>query len=426
MRKAILITAAAATLVLFGWAMRPQPPASRIAAPASTSRDALEQTIHAARARLDANPGDGEAAVLLADALMRSARVRSDASLALEAERVLRSALRHGPGDYAVRRTLAVVLLSQHRFTEALAVAREAQAARPEDAWNYAAAGDALLELGHYDEAFDAFDAAMQRRPDAPAYARVAYARELQGDLDGAVQLMQMAAEGMGPTDLEARAWTASQLASLFLLQGRLDDAGRELDRAEFLFPGHPYAAAGRVRLHVARGELDEALRLASAIPDTPESLAVRGDLHARLGDREAAERAYRDAERLEREGWRSEQPQPAALARFLAERRRDAPSAVSLAETAVGERKDVHTFDALAWAYFRTGRFDEAAGAVRMATRLGTIDPRIRCHASAIDAARRGALAADANVCDPLDLLGAPHQAIQLAQGREEESGRR
>ena len=426
MRRAILITAAAATLLVPAPALRPHPPAaaSRLAAPASTSREALEQTIHAARARVEADPGDGEAAVLLADALMRSARVRSDASLALEAERVLRSALRHGPGDYAVRRTLAVVLLSQHRFTEALAAAREAQASRPEDGWNYAAAGDALLELGRYDEAFDAFDAAMERRPDAPAYARVAYARELQGDLDGAVRLMQMAAEGMN--DLEARAWTAAQLASLFLLQGRLDDAGRELDRAEFLFPGHPYAAAGRVRLHVARGELDEALRLASAIPDTPESLAVRGDLHARLGDREAAERAYRDAERLEREGWRSEQPQPAALARFLAERRRDVASAVSLAELAVGERKDVHTFDALAWAYIRAGRFDDAAGAMSQATRLGTVDPRIRRHASAIDAARRGALAADANVCDSLDLLAAAHHAIQLARGRVEEGGRR
>jgi tetratricopeptide (TPR) repeat protein len=66
---------------------------------------------------------------------------------------------------------------------------------RPEDGWNYAIAGDALLEPGRYDEAFDSFDKVMERRPDAGAYARVAYARELQGDLDGAVQLMQMSAE---------------------------------------------------------------------------------------------------------------------------------------------------------------------------------------------------------------------------------------
>jgi serine/threonine-protein kinase len=45
--------------------------------------------------------------------------------------------------------------------------------------------------------------------------------------------------------------------------------------------------------------------------------------------------------------------------------------SAVSLAEMAVGERKDVHTFDALAWAYFRAGRFDEATTAYARVTEL-------------------------------------------------------
>src|SRR5688572_8274978 len=62
----------------------------------STSRGALDDTIERMRRRLAGDPGDGEAAVLLADALMRAARVRSDAALPLEAERVLQAALQHG------------------------------------------------------------------------------------------------------------------------------------------------------------------------------------------------------------------------------------------------------------------------------------------------------------------------------------------
>jgi len=116
----------------------------------------------------------------------------------------------------------------------------------------------------------------------------------------------------------------------------------------------------------------------------------VRGDLQARLGNRSAAEAAYVEAERLERDGWKSEQPQPGALARFLAERDRNIPEAVQLAERAAAERADINTMDALAWSYFKAGRLKDAAVAIERALRTGTLDPRIRCHAAVIADARR------------------------------------
>lgn len=393
---------------------------------ATTSRDGLTATIENSRARAEANPGDGEAAVLLADALLRAARVDSDPSLALEAESVLRATLAHRSDDYGARRMLGVVYLAQHRFADALRVALEAQQLQPRDAWNYAVAGDALLELGRYEEAFDAFDDTMARRPDAAAYARVAYARELQGDIEGAVRLMRMAGESTSAADLEARAWSYAQLGSLYLLGGQLDAAEREYNRADFTFPSHPYAAAGRVRLLVARGQHREALAAARRLAETPEALAIRGDLHASLGDTQAAEDAYRRAEQLERDGWKHEQPQPAALARFLAERGRDIPVAVTLAETAIAERQDIHSLDALAWAYFQAGRLDEAHAAIAAASKTGTVDPRIRCHAAQIAAARTGSVTPSPRHCAPLALMAAPAEAIRLAGGRVESSERR
>ena len=140
--------------------------------------------------------------------------------------------------------------------------------------------------------------------------------------------------------------------------------------------------------------------RLLRRAPATPESLAMRGDLQAHLGDRAAAAASYQESERLEREGWASEQPQPGALARFLAERDRNIPEAVALAERAAAERQDIHTMDAMAWAYFKAGRLADADAAIGRAMRTGTVDPRIRCHATAIAEARRGGTPGR---CDPL-----------------------
>ena len=74
----------------------------------STSRGELDATIASNRQKVAANSGDGAAAVQLADALMRAARVKGDASLAIEAEHVLRTTVQHSSSDYLARRMLSV------------------------------------------------------------------------------------------------------------------------------------------------------------------------------------------------------------------------------------------------------------------------------------------------------------------------------
>jgi hypothetical protein len=163
----------------------------------------------------------------------------------------------------------------------------------------------------------------------------------------------------------------------------------------------------GRVRLLIARHRYADALDLSRRVPVTPESLATQGDLLARLGHMDEGEKMYREAERVEREGWEQEQPQPGALAKFLAERGRKIPEAIALAERAANERQDVNTMDALAWSYFRAGRLADAASAIERATRLGTVDPRIRCHASAIASSQRQRIEPVDATCDLLNPQG-------------------
>ena len=160
-----------------------------------------------------------------------------------------------------------------------------------------------------------------------------------------------------------------------------------------------------------------------SSRPAAPEIAAQVGDLHAALGDATAAARYYDEAERLERDGWALEEPQPAALARLLGDRDRRADEAVALAEQAIAHRRDIFSEDALAWARFRAGRVEEASVASARALRTGTRDRRILYHAAAIKHAagrrRRRAGVAGPRAGRPPDVRSGQRAGSPRAAGR-------
>src|SRR6185436_15884804 len=211
----------------------------------TTSREDLERRVADMERRLQEHSEDSGAALLLADALLRRMRVTGNASLTGRAEQVLTRVLHDSPGSYDANRMLAALYLSQHRFQEAIRVAERSRDERPYDPVNYGAIGDGHVELGNYDEAFAAFDRMMALRPGAPSYARVAYARELQGDLPGAIEAMTLAAGATSPADPEALAWVQAQVGDLQLQQGRVREAKAAYAAASQAFPGHPFAVMG-------------------------------------------------------------------------------------------------------------------------------------------------------------------------------------
>jgi tetratricopeptide (TPR) repeat protein len=351
----------------------------------STSRKGLAKTVAGMRARLAIDAGDTQSAVALADALLRQTRVEGSGALAVEAERVLVAALARHPDRYDARRMLATVYLSQHRFREALKEASRCLSVRTDDDWIHGVIGDANIELGNYDDAFAAIDRMNAEKPTAASYARASYARELQGDRAGALELMKMAAEATTPRDPESIAWHHAELGQLYLAMGQISDARREFSYADFVFRGHPLAVDGLARVATALGEYSRALQIVRRRLQTaplPDDLALAGDLLSVLGQRDEAERHYRLAEIA----WRTEVPDPSRLARFLAERGRRLDEAVRLAELAREVRRDIFTADALAWAYFQQGQFDRARTVIGDALRTGTRDRVILYHAAAIE----------------------------------------
>ena len=155
-----------------GWAWSLSGSAEKPALPLvqGTSREELDAAERIARARIAVDDTDAPGAVRLAEILLRKARVDTDAGHAIEAEQVLENVLDSQPGEYSALKLLGAVYLSQHRFADAVAVAKRTIDVNDHDAWNYGMLGDAYVELGQYDAAFEAFNTMVRLRPDAASY----------------------------------------------------------------------------------------------------------------------------------------------------------------------------------------------------------------------------------------------------------------
>src|SRR5262249_55080635 len=172
---------------------------------------------------------------------------------------------------------------------------------------------------------------------------------------------------------------------------GTLDESDRAFRRAAFVFPNYPPAVVGQGKVKVARGDRAGALALyLDQMKRTPTlDLAARiGDLYAEAGNREESERYYQLAEDLA--GPPIAQTE-ANLALFLADHDRKPDEAVKIAEAVAATRQDIFTEDALAWAYFKVGRLDEAVAASARALRTGSRDGGVLSRAAKIRAASRG-----------------------------------
>ena len=283
---------------------------------------------------------------------------------------------------------LGAVLVSQHRFRDAIAAAEQARAIEPADAWNDGVIGDAHLELGEYEAAFDAFDAMMRKRPSAAAYGRASYARELQGDLDGALRLMQMALDATSAHDPESQAWHYAQLGDLLVpARTAWPTPSASTGTRCFTFADHPLAIAGLARVDAARGDLPAALAgyaTLEASAAMPEHAARMGEIEQALGRPIDAARHFALAE----QGWRNRHARAGASGAAARPRPRPRRRGAGHCRAGRGEPHDIFTMDAVAWAAFRAGNLTRAVEASREALRTGTRDRTLLYHAAAIAAA--------------------------------------
>src|SRR5262245_48086773 len=176
------------------WDETPPPPdVGKEHAPLPALTD--DQAIAAFERRAKQNPNEAENYLILGRLHLRRAGKSKGGALPdlRAAEACFRKVIQINPNRRGATTYLAVALLGQHRFTEALELSQKAFAASPGDSLALATTGDALLELGRYEEAEKAYNdlAAIERN--APALARLAHLAEIKGDPTEALRLLGLA-----------------------------------------------------------------------------------------------------------------------------------------------------------------------------------------------------------------------------------------
>lgn len=345
-----------------------------------------ERRMVEARATLEESPSAVQAQVDLAMALARRARETSDPSFYAQGLESVTRALDLAPGSVEALKARAWILLGQHRFAEAREEAVSLNKRVPDDVMVYGLLTDANAELGRYDEAEKACQWMLNLRPgNVPALTRAAYLRETFGDLEGALELMNMALESTALDEVEDRAWILTQVGHLELSRGRVAVAEAAVGEALLAFPGYHYALGQMARIREAQGRQEEAARLETerhrGAPH-PENLFSLAQTLERAGHGAGARRAFERFEREARQEMDSPDNANRELIFYYADHANRPEEAERLAMREAKTRRDIHTLDALAWAHYRRKRWAEAKRAIEEALEVGTVDPRILSHA--------------------------------------------
>jgi tetratricopeptide (TPR) repeat protein len=344
----------------------------------------LDGEIASLQQRLREIPDDWRGFAQLGLAYVAQARVTADPSWYPKAEGVLRRSLRLQP-DENVDGALGIgaLDLARHDFAAALREGRRASDLNPYSADAYGVIGDALLELGRYDRAFEAFQTMVDTRPDLASYARVAYARELVGDVPGAERAMPFDAAGTTSDS----AWTAYQLGELAFGSGDVGSARAWYARGLDLDPAYVPSLAGLAKVAWARGDDELAIaRFTEVVARYPsaEFVGALADLYRATGKPALADRQEAVVAAMHDLATANGVNVDLELALFDADHG-DPEGALAAARAEWARRQSVHVADAYAWALYANGRYQRASTFAERALALGTRSALFLFHAGMI-----------------------------------------
>jgi len=344
---------------------------------------AVDHVIAAAQSAAKKNPQKVDLWISLGRAWVRKARETEDPGYYLHADACADVALAIAPEDTSALGLRALVLLNQHRFAEAEALARTITTKRADDPVAWGNLSDALLEMGRTEEAAKAAQTMVDLKPNLPSYARAAHFRWLAGDAAGAKAFYRHAIDaGADQRDPEPRAWVLVQTANVFWNEGDAEGADAGYDMALAAMSEYAPALAGKARVALAKGDASRSAGLAKRAYDASpraEMAWLLADARAASGDSEGAKKAV---ELVVKDGKRGD---ARTLSIFWSTRNEHAAESLALAEKEAKTRGDAYTQDTLAWALYRNARFAEARAASDKAIASGTRDARLLYHAGAI-----------------------------------------
>ena len=339
-------------------------------------------------------PKDPTYLVQLAQRYSRKARETGAEEYYAKAEESLKKALKTNPKDMAARLSMSGVLSFRHQFAEALKLAEEVHAEQPDELDALGAIHDAQMGLGDEVAARKSLDELTKRikGPVTGLWVRQAHLAELHGQDDEALKLVKqcipVSLEGRGDYRSPSILWYQLRFGHQLLEMGQVEPAVAEFEDAVARLPKYFLAVSALAEGRAAQGRYDEALKLYSktiALCPDPLFHMAAGDIHTKLGQADQANAAYATAEKTILDSGATPAEYSRELSLFYSERGLQPKQAVELARTDLTFRHDIFGHDALAWALYRDGQFEEAAKASQQALRTGSRNAKLHYHAGMI-----------------------------------------
>jgi tetratricopeptide (TPR) repeat protein len=350
----------------------------------------LDDQIASLQDQLRENSNEHQAATSLGLAYLQKARESGDPSYYPKAEELLKGAWKRDNQNYKAATGLGALALARHDFANGLEWGKRAKTINAYYAPAFAVIGDALVELGRYDEAVTTIQEMVDLRPDVTSFARVSYIRELMGDGPGAVDAMERAAQAAAGRP-ENLAWTQVQLGNIAFNQGDLEKARTQYEKSLQTLDGYVAGQAGLAKVAAAGGDFDTAISLYQAairaIP-LPEFVIALGDVYAAAGQPDAASEQYALVDAMIQLYASNGVDTDLEMALFLADHDRDLDRALEQARAGFEHRPSIKAADVLAWTLYKTGNFAEAQKYSQEALKLGTDDALMLFHAGMIESA--------------------------------------
>jgi len=383
-----------------------------------------KSAINGLLAQLRAKPDDSKAKLMLAQAYMQEGRVTGDHPYYdMAAMQLLNGILAQEPENFEALCCKASLSLTQHHFSEGLAVAQQAVEINPYNAFVYGLLCDANVELGRYDEAVKMADKMNQVRPDLRSYSRVSYLREIYGDYPGSIEAMDMAAKA-GYPGLEQTEWARTTLGHLYENTGDLTKAEAQYRRALLERPYYAYALAGMGRVEKARQNYPAAIDYFRKARATVKDYAFADELtdlyrlnHEPAKAAEMAREAIgmlasdaKNADENEQMGHYADRELAYAYLKT-----HELDKALEHAKIEYNRRPDnIDVNETLAWVYYQRGAYPEAQAYISKALRTKSQNPTLLCRAGLI--ATKNGQAAEGQALIRRALSTNPYLSLDLA----------
>lgn len=343
----------------------------------------------------------------LVDAFMQKARETADVGYYARAEATYRKALAISPKSVGALVGLGWVAGGRHEFEASIEWANRAVAIDARCDAAYGLLGDAALEMGNYDEAFDQYQKMLDMRPGMASYGRSAHLLHLTGDTRRATWLMAKAIQADSPF-AENTAWCRAQMALMYFNEGAYLPAKNLLEEGLKLRPDDYQLLSAMGKVVAAMNDYKAAIgyyKRAVAVAPQQAAVAALGDLYALTGQSEQARQQYALVESIARINKANGVKGDLVTARFYADHDTHLQEALTLAQEEYKTRKSVYAADTLAWVYFKNGDLENARKYSALAFKQNTPEALFRFHAGLIYAKSGNGVAARQALYEALSL---------------------